>query len=408
MGSVSKRAAIALLSASAAALVSPAAAQRAPAPQYPNVSRAEYQALRTLEAALVGRNYPGAASALAAAQSAVRSSDGRYYLAGLQLRYGREAGNLPAQTSAVDAMIASGRVTGAALAPLYAAQGATAAAAGKREQAEAALTRSFELAPSAETAISLARVKLDLRKNAEAVTLVDRAVQLRRASGQPVPESWYRRGASLATGGNLAAPAFSFSRQLVAAYPSPENWRDAILTDRDLAKPDAAGQLDAMRLLRLSKGLAGERDYLETAQAFDAAGLAGESRSVLEEGVNTRMVDAAKPAFKEAIATAVRKSAAEKAKLSTLQATAMAGATGAPALQAGDVLLGAGNYPAAIDLFRAAMQKGGIDTGVANTRLGTALALAGRKAEAEAAFRAVTGPRAELAALWLVWLGQRG
>ena len=408
MGSVSKLAAIALLSATAAALVSPAAAQRAPAPVYPAVSRAEYQALTALEAALAARNYPAAASALSAAQSAVRSSDGRYYLAGLQLRYGREAGNLPAQTSAIEAMIASGRVTGAGLAPLYAAQGATAASAGKREQAEAALTRSFELAPSAETAISLARVKLDLRKNAEAVTLVDRAVQLRRASGQPVPESWYRRGASLAAGGNLAAPAFAFSRQLVAAYPTPENWRDAILTYRDLAKPDAAGQLDAMRLLRLSKGLAGERDYLETAQAFDAVGLAGESRSVLEEGVNTRMVDAAKPAFKEAIAAAVRKSVAEKAKLSTLQASAMAGATGAAALQAGDVFLGAGNYTAAIDLFRAAIQKGGVDANVANTRLGTALALAGRKVEAEAAFRAVTGPRAELAALWLVWLSQRG
>jgi Flp pilus assembly protein TadD len=153
--------------------------------------------------------------------------------------------------------------------------------------------------------------------------------------------------------------------------------------------------------------MAGERDYLEAAQAFDAAGLAGESRSVLDEGVNTRMVDPAKAVFKEAIATAARKAAAEKAKLSTLQAGATAAATGAPALQAGDVFLGAGNYTAAADLFRTALQKGATDAGVVNTRLGIALALAGRKAEAEAAFRAVTGPRAELAALWLIWLGQR-
>jgi hypothetical protein len=168
-----------------------------------------------------------------------------------------------------------------------------------------------------------------------------------------------------------------------------------------------AGQLDAVRLLRLSRGMAGERDYLEAAQTFDGAGLAGESRSVLDEGVSTRMVDPAKAAFKEAIATATRKAVAEKAKLSALQAGATAAATGAPSLQAGDVFLGAGNYTAAADLFRAALLKGGVDAGVANTRLGTALALAGRKAEAEAAFRAVTGPRAELAALWLVWLGQR-
>jgi tetratricopeptide (TPR) repeat protein len=409
MGSVPKLAAFAVLSAAAGVLTlsAPAAAQRAAATAYPNVNRAEYQALATLEAALAARNYSAAAGALAAAQSAARSSDARFYLAGLQLRYARETGNTAAQASAIEALVATGRLSGAELGPLYAAQGAVAGTAGKREQAEAAYTRALELAPSAETAISLARIKLDMRKAAEALPLIERAVQLRKASGQPVPESWYRRGASLSTMNNLPGPAMSFARQLVAAYPSPENWRDALLTYRDVAKPDAAGQLDATRLLRLSRGMAGERDYLEAAQAFDAAGLAGESRSVLDEGVNTRMVDPAKAVFKEAIATAARKAAAEKAKLSTLQAGATAAATGAPALQAGDVFLGAGNYTAAADLFRTALQKGGTDAGVANTRLGIALALAGRRAEAEAAFRAVTGPRAELAALWLVWLGQR-
>jgi hypothetical protein len=37
-----------------------------------------------------------------------------------------------------------------------------------------------------------------------------------------------------------------------------------------------------------------------------------------------------------------------------------------------------------------------------------ALGLAGQKAEAETALRAVTGPRADLASLWLLWLAQRG
>jgi hypothetical protein len=36
-----------------------------------------------------------------------------------------------------------------------------------------------------------------------------------------------------------------------------------------------------------------------------------------------------------------------------------------------------------------------------------ALALAGQRAEAEAALRAVTGPRSQIAAYWLAWLGQR-
>jgi hypothetical protein len=394
------------LGASPLALPSAAGAQAAAGPSF---TRQEYTALQAAEAALNTRNYQGAASALSSAQSVARGADARYYLATLQLRLARETNNAAMQASAIEALIATGRVPQSDLGPLYAAQGAIAANAGGpgRERAEAALTRALEAAPSAETAISLARVKLDLRKNAEAVALVERAVQLRKASGQPVPEAWYRRGANLATMNNLGPQSLKFTRELVAAYPTPENWRDAILTYRDVAKPDQAGQLDAARLMRLSKGLSGERDYLEAAQTFEAASLSGESRSVLEEGVAGKMVDPTKASFKEAIAASAKRAAAEKARLSVLQTSAMAAATGAPALQAGDMFLSAANYTAAIDLFRAAVQKGGVDTNVANTRLGIALALAGRKAEADAAFRSVTGPRADLAGLWLAWLGQR-
>jgi tetratricopeptide (TPR) repeat protein len=394
---------VALASAASALAAGPAAAQRTG----PTFTREEYTALAAAEAALAARNYPAAAAAVAAAQAAARGSDARYHAAALQLRLGRDTGNLAAQASAVEALIASGRVQGAELGALYAVQGAAAANAGQRERADAALTRALELAPSAETAISLARVKLELRRNADAVALVGRAVDLRRAAGQPVPQAWLKRGATIATSADLWPQAVRFARELAAAYPSPENWRDAILVWRDAAKPDAAGQLDSARLMRLAKGLAGERDYLETAQIFASAGLMGESRSVLDEGVAARMIDPAKPTFKEAIAASVRGAAAEKARLAGLQTAAMAAATGSAALQAGDLFLGNANYAGAVDLFRAAIQKGGVDPAVANIRLGTALALAGRRAEADAAFAAVTGPRAELAALWRAWLAQR-
>jgi hypothetical protein len=44
---------------------------------------------------------------------------------------------------------------------------------------------------------------------------------------------------------------------------------------------------------------------------------------------------------------------------------------------------------------------------VANNRLGMALGLAGQRAEAETALRAVTGPNADIASFWLLWLSQR-
>ena len=65
------------------------------------------------------------------------------------------------------------------------------------------------------------------------------------------------------------------------------------------------------------------------------------------------------------------------------------------------------NMPKRPNFIGAALQKGGEDANLVNTRLGAALALAGRRAEAEAAFRAVTGPRADLAGFWLAWLARR-
>ncbi|MBV9881755.1 MAG: hypothetical protein JO276_01955 [Sphingomonadaceae bacterium] len=82
----------------------------------------------------------------------------------------------------------------------------------------------------------------------------------------------------------------------------------------------------------------------------------------------------------------------------------MAGSNGGAALRVGDAFFSYGDYGPAAELYRAALQKGAPDPNLVNLRLGAALALAGARVEAETAFRAVTGPRAELARLWLLWL----
>ena len=48
-----------------------------------------------------------------------------------------------------------------------------------------------------------------------------------------------------------------------------------------------------------------------------------------------------------------------------------------------------------------------MDANLVNTRLGIALSMAGQRADAEAAFRKVTGVRAPLANLWIAWLAMR-
>jgi tetratricopeptide (TPR) repeat protein len=396
---------VALAFAGGASLVAaPAVAQQAS-----SLSFQERSALLALSTALDAKNYPAATAALATAQASARTSYARYFASALQLRLGIETSDPGLQSTAIDSMIGSGAVPEAELPQLYRNQAAILQNQGKYDKAEASLTRYAELAPNdAEALAALSQIKDSRKKPQEAVAFIGRAIAVRKAAGQPAPESWYKRALNLALMQQMAPQSLEFARELVSAYPSPVNWRDALTIYRDVAKPDAATAIDAWRLTRMAKALGGERDYFMFAQALSAAGLAGESKSVLDQGVAMRMIDPAKPSFKELIASSARQAAAERAGLNAKQSAALAAATGAPALAAADAFLAAGDHAKAVPLYRAAIQKGGVDAGVANLRLGLALALADNRAEAETAFRAVTGSRAELASLWLAWLAQRG
>lgn len=406
MSSVLKVALGAALALGGAELVSvaPAAAQA----QTVELGKSERAALLAFQTALEAKNYSAATSAMNDAQSAARSGYARYLASALQLRLGIETSNIGLQTTAIEAMIGSGVAPASELPQLYRNQAALFQNAGKLDKAEAVLTRYLETAPNdADALLALAQVKNDRKKPQEAVALFDRAIDARKAAGQPVPEGWYKRAAGLALQNQLIPQALRLSRALVAAYPNAINWRDAVLVQRDALKGDAEASLDTWRLQRLANALGGERDYLMFAQGLSGAGLAAESKAVLDEGVSAKMVDPTKATFKELILASGKRAAADKAGLNAQQTKAMAAASGAGALKAGDAFLGAGDYSKAATLYRAALQKGSVDPNVVNTHLGIALARAGQAAEAETAFRAVTGPRAELANLWLVWLAKR-
>ena len=393
--------------AAATLATAPVAAQRQQAP-VSEFSKEERAALLALQTAVDARNYPAATAALATAQARARTGQSRYLASALQLRIGIETGNLGLQSSAIDAMISSGAAPASELPQLYRNQAALAQQAGKLDRAEAAFARYMELAPNdAEALLALSQVKHDRRKSQEAVALVERAIDMRAATGQPVPESWYKRGLSLAMMNRMQPQSLRFSRELVTLYPSPENWRDAILVYRDVSRPDPEAALDSWRLQRAAKALGGERDYLLYAQALTASGLAAESKAVLDEGVSAKMVSPTKATIKELIASSAKRATADRSGLKARETAAMAAATGTAALAAADAYFAQGNYAAAATLSRAAIQKGSIDVNTANTRLGIALALAGQRTDAETALRSVTGTRADLAGLWLAWLGRR-
>ena len=401
----------------AAVSQAPAAARKKPpepqvqpavpgARQY-RLSKEEREAIAPLQAAVNAKNWAAAAAALPAAQSGASGSDARYIVASLQFRMAIETRSQAMQTQAIDALIASGGASQTELAALLQNQAALAAAGGSNPRSEAAFARLLQVDPNnAEAMKDLARIKSDLRKSFEAVTLLDRAIAIREAAGQRPPEGWYIFALRLAVDGKMTAQAAKLSRALVAAYPTKENWRDAVLAYLDLGQPNDPAALDAWRLMRAAGALAGERDYMQFAQAADGAGLAAEAKAVLDEGVARRMVDPGKAGFKELIAASGRKAASERAGLAGREAAAVAAPAGTAALAAGDAFFGYGDYAKAASLYRAAVLKGGVDAALANIRLGSALALGGQRVEAEAPLRAVAGAGSDLAGLWLVWLHQ--
>ena len=408
------------LGASAVLPVSSADAQRAPrGNQQAQVqaqgrqlalSAAERTALVPLDAAARGTDRAAQDAALAAAQAVVRSPDARYAFARYQMTIALQRNDNAMLSAAVDTAVASGVTPPAELPTFLSSQAEFALQARDTATAERALTRLAELRPGdVNVQASLAQLRVNQGRVGEGLRALQAAIQAHTATGQKAPQNWYRFGLARAFESRepaVRAQANTFGRGLVTAYPSPENWRDALLIYRETAGLDAAAQLDLWRLMLASRSLAGERDYYEFANTLNQGGYPAEAKAVLDAGVQRRMVDLGRSPFRELSQVAGGRIAADRAELAASQRAAVAAATGTPALRTADAFFGHGRYTDAIALYQAALQKGGVDANVVNTRLGIAYALAGQRAQAEAAFRAVTGPRAELAQYWLLWLQQ--
>jgi Tfp pilus assembly protein PilF len=385
-----------------------AAAQApAPAPRALNLSRDERGAIAALQAAAAGADRAAQDAALAAARNVARGADAQYALAHYQFEIGGARGDAAMQTQAIDNLVNSGVAQAGELPALLANQAGRAFAAGDFERTDRLLARMIEAQPNNPVLLAdYGQFKARRGQRAEAVAYLQRAIAAQEASGRAAPEGWHLRALALAFDGRMAPQGIAAARGLAAAYPTSVNWRDALLSYRELA-PDPALDLDVRRLMRASQALAGERDYLETAEALDRAGLPGEAKAVLDEGISRNMLEAAKPVVAQAMTATVRRAAADRAALPRLRAQAQAAAVGAPARTAADAHFAFGQYGEAAELYRLALQQGGEDANLVNLRLGAALALAGRRPEAEAALRATTGPRADLAGFWLAWLARR-
>lgn len=389
---------------------SPAAAQMGGAAAAPTITLnpVERAALLPLKQAVDAGNWAGASALIPTARAAARTPDSRYVLARLELDIAVATQNRTAQRQAIDAIINSRKASPDDLVELNRQIAGIAYDTGSLNSAEAALNRAADIAPSdAESLSMLAQLNRNKNNSTQALAYFQRALRSADLAGRQLPESRYRLALALAEQAGQRGVALEIARSFISAFPTPFNWRDVLNVFRTVGTVDAAQSLDALRLQRAAGALAGERDYFALATALQQAGHHAEAKEVMDEGVSRRMITASEAAPKALLAGLTRPLASERSGVAAqLNAARAVTGTAAQARVAGDSLLSLGRNAEAAEMYRLALTRVGEDPELVNTRLGIALARAGQRAEAEAAFRAVTGSRAELAALWQVWLAR--
>ena len=372
-----------------------------------NVSKEARKALVELQTAVVAKDAVNIPARVAAAQALAKTSDDKCFIGLMQQQAAVDRGDLKGLSTAIEAQLASGVVPATRIAMLYENLGRMQYNARAYADASATFERTLQIAPTAATAvIMLAETRVKQNRVADALPLYQKAIALETATGRKADQNWYKRSVSVAY--DAKSPlSYGLARDWIAAYPSAQNWRDAIRIHAAQSGLDNAGLIDMYRLARINRALAGEADYGRYAQVALAKGFAGEAKAMLDEGFAANAIDRNSAVFKPLYAQATAKAAGDRAALGGQAKTALAGGAAKPLMALGEAYFGYGDYAQAATMFRAAQGKTGVDAELANLRLGMALAANGDKLAAKAALDLVTGSRAEIARYWLAYLSAR-
>lgn len=256
---------------------------------------------------------------------------------------------------------------------------------------------------------TMLRADIALRKNKakDARAFVQDALARQRASGQPIPAAWYDRAISLAYGAGDWAEVGSLYRERLTRYGSAGEWRSALANYMTAPGTDAQPQLDLYRLQAANGAMASERDYQAYAQLAEKAGNYAEAKAIIEAGRSAGKLAPTQAATASLMKSVTPKAAKEIAALPTAAKKAANAKDGSAALAVADSYFSLSQFPQAVEMYRLALSKGGVDQGKANARLGIALARSGDLASAKTALGQVSGNWTNVAGFWSVWVDQQ-
>ena len=367
-------------------------------------SKKALKAIVELQTAVNANDVANIPAKVAAAQAVAETREDRYLIAQMQLKAGLAAKDNAGMAVAIDAIAKSGYASQTDVAQLYMALGSTYYNAKQFDQAAAAFERGTAINPNnMDLLINLGETRFAQGRKQDAITIFQRAIQVRTAAGQKPEEALYKRTVSIAYDAKLPNAA-DLGRQWVAAYPSPQSWRDAIAVYRNTTKPDVEGTLGLLRLMQATGALSQPEDYSLFATAAADQLNFNEAQAVIDAGIAAKHVDANGPLFRDIVSGLKAKPKATAADLAEATKTAQSGMA---LLRIGDRYYAMGDYAKAAELYRMAAGKSGVDKDVANLHIGMALARSGDKAGATTALNAVSGVRSDIAKFWLLYVQQQ-
>lgn len=364
------------------------------------------------DAAIKAKNIPAAEAALAQAKQLAKTPDEQFAVAQYGLNAAQASGDQAKLSAALDELIATGeaanQLTDEQRSKYYWFQGQFAYQAKNYAKAEASLTRAIAAGSTEADAYAiLADTQSRNGKTTEALATLQKVIDAKAAAGQAAPSEWYGRGADMASRGKLPNEFVKITTAWLTAYPVKQNWHDSLFIYRQMAGLSGDTDLDLLRLSRAAGvlPLSAQSNYIDYALAVYLR-FPNEAVDVLKEGIAAgKLNPTTSQNTREIIALSQPKLGPDKASIpAAVTAASGAKSTFKSVMTTADLVYGYKDYAKAAELYKVALTKPGADAGQANFRLGLALAQAGDKAGAKAAFDAITGGTyATLASYGKVW-----
>ena len=389
-----------------------------------SASQGFFKVAKPLQDMLTAKNFDGATGMMPQAEAAATTPDDRYFVGNFWLNIGIGKQDQATQLKGVEMMLASGKVAPGDVAKIETAAGGLSSNLKNNESARkhyaAAIAAGADAGETeallAETYFGEAYTQIEgngfsaagRAKVLEGLPHLRKAIDAKVAKGTPPPLNWYERGFQTSVVA-LSPDAFDWAKLTLAQTDKAADWRIALRllqeNYKDMPRP---ANVDLMRLMYDAKALQNDYSYSEFIDALWKSGQPGEVKTIIDSGRATGEVKAAQ--FSDFYKLATDSIAKDLAGLPASEKTAAAAPNGKAASRTADAYLGYGNYAKAIELYKLALTKGGVDNDEVNTRLGIALSRSGDFAGAKEAFAAVsaTSPaRRQIADLWAIWLGHK-